>query len=424
MSSEWQTKTLNEVCIKITDGAHNSPKSVTVGKSMASVKDLTRFGVDLSQARLIANEDFETLVKQGCKPEIGDILIAKDGNSALDTVCTVKKPLEAVVLSSVAILRPDPSQLNSDYLKYYFSSIDVIDYLKSNFISGAAIPRVVLRDFKKAKITLPQLEEQNEIATILGALDDRIELLQQANTTLEAIAQALFKSWFVDFDPVHAKQQGRELEGMDSETAALFPDCFEESELGLVPKGWRVGRLGEYARQHKGSVNPLKQPDTKFDHFSLPAFDNGQIPVTELGVTILSNKTTMPADAVLLSKLNPRIPRIWLPIEVSQNAVCSTEFLVFVPDAGASKEFIYCSFATDQFQQLLCQLVTGTSNSHQRVKPDAVSKMLVVIPSTATLHVFEEIVKPLFDRIGKNRLKAQTLASCSICPPLPAAIFA
>ena len=111
---------------------------------MASVKDMTRFGIDLSEARKISHNDFEMLVRQGCKPEIGDVLIAKDGNSALDTTCCVDKSLDAVLLSSVAILRPNPKTLDSHFLKHYLSSPDVIAYLKSNFISGAAIPRVVL----------------------------------------------------------------------------------------------------------------------------------------------------------------------------------------------------------------------------------------------------------------------------------------
>ena len=98
----------------------------------------------------------------------------------------------------------------------------------------------------KIQICLPPHANSERIVTILGALDDRITLLRETNATLEAIAQALFKSWFVDFDPVHAKQQGRAPEGMDEATAALFPDSFEESELGLVPKGWRGGTLGRY----------------------------------------------------------------------------------------------------------------------------------------------------------------------------------
>ncbi|MFN3709512.1 MAG: restriction endonuclease subunit S [Alishewanella aestuarii] len=259
MTSEWKSATFGEACLKITDGAHNSPASVLHGKPMASVKDLTRFGVDLKSARLISQEDFDLLVKQGCKPSVGDVLIAKDGNSALDTVCSVDSELDAVLLSSVAILRPNPELLDSHFLKFYLSSPDVIGYLKNNFISGAAIPRVVLRDFKKAKISLPPLEEQKKIAAIFQALDDRIALLRETNISFEAIAQALFKSWFVDFDPVHANA-GNQEHTLPPEVQALFPSRFVESSQGLIPKGWKIAELGDFlgvlatGRRPKGGV--------------------------------------------------------------------------------------------------------------------------------------------------------------------------
>ncbi len=244
---------------------------------------------------------------------------------------------------------------------------------------------------------------------MLRMLDDRITLLRETNATLEAIAQALFKSWFVDFDPVRAKAEGRQPEGMDATTAALFPDSFEESELGLVPKGWSIGCVGDLSSQKKGSVNPFASPEVLFEHYSLPAFDSGQAPVFELGKEIKSNKTPLPEEAVLLSKLNPHIPRVWLPVSHGVNAVCSTEFLAYSPQGGASKELIYCLFSSDTFQQQLCQLVTGTSNSHQRVKPDQVLAVKLPIADKPALRAFTEIVRPLFDRVHAGRLQAQTL---------------
>lgn len=290
--SDWQTLTLVDVCSVITDGAHQSPKTVANGKPMASVKDLTRFGVDLSDTRHIAPEDFENLAKQGCRPQVGDVLIAKDGNSALDTVCTVDKPLDAVLLSSVAILRPNPDVLDSNFLKFYLSSPDTVAYLKSNFISGAAIPRVVLRDFKRAEISLPNLEAQKRISDVLQTIDDKIDLNRRINQTLEAMAQAIFKSWFVDFDPVKTKiaaiEQGQdplraamraisgkadaELDQMPRErhnqlaaTAALFPDEMEESALGEIPKGWKVSTIGEMVVITGGAT-----PDTKNESYWNP----------------------------------------------------------------------------------------------------------------------------------------------------------
>ena len=118
----------------------------------------------------------------------------------------------------------------------------------------------------------------------------------------------------------------------------------------------------------------------------------------------------MPVSAVLLSKLNPHIPRVWLPADVGEHAVCSTEFMAFVPHSGSSREIIYCLFSAEPFRQSLCQLVTGTSNSHQRVKPESVLQMPAVLPSRDLLHAFTQAVVPLYERVGMNRKQAQTLA--------------
>jgi type I restriction enzyme S subunit len=289
---------------------------------------------------------------------------------------------------------------------YLLQTIDL-----AAFNSGSAQPSLNRNFLYSIPLKIPARNIQNEIVEVLETLDDRITLLRETNTTLEAIAQALFKSWFVDFDPVHAKMQGRAPEGMDEATAALFPDSFEESELGPVPKGWSVGAVGDFARLKKGTVNPGNQPDTVFEHFSLPAFDDGQNPVIESGALIKSNKTPVPADAVLLSKLNPHIPRIWLPVSAGRNAVCSTEFLAFQPTGVGSRELIYCLFSSPEFISRLQQLVTGTSNSHQRIKPDQVALMTSVVPTASIASAFEILMRPVFERVHENRQKVQTLSA-------------
>lgn len=268
-----------------------------------------------------------------------------------------------------------------------------------------------LKDIRQLPVPLPARSVVDAVSQVVDALDDRITLLRETNATLEAIAQALFKSWFVDFDPVRAKMAGRVPEGVDEANAALFPDALEETELGVVPKGWRFGTVGDFARLKKGTVNPGSQPDAVFEHFSLPAFDNGCRPVVEHGEAIKSNKTPVPSDAVLLSKLNPHIPRVWLPVTCGSNAVCSTEFLVFQPVGVGSKELIYCTFSSPDFILRLQQLVTGTSNSHQRIKPDQVELMSCAVPSKDIASQFGFSMKPIFERVHANREQAQTLAS-------------
>lgn len=274
MAGERCTKTLGEVCSTITDGAHQSPKTVQSGMPMASVKDLNFWGLNLDTARHISHEDYEALVRQGCKPLVGDVLIAKDGNSALDTVCVIEEPIEVVLLSSVAILRPDSTKIDSKYLKYYFMAPNVIDYLKSNFISGAAIPRVILRDLKRAAITLPELDDQRAIAHILGTLDDKIELNRRRSQTLEAMAGALFQDWFVDFGPVRARMAGRE-RNLSADLWQLFPDGLDDDGK---PEGWVERPLDEVADFLNGVAlqkYPATDPDDSLPVIKIAELRNG-----------------------------------------------------------------------------------------------------------------------------------------------------
>ena len=185
------------------------------------------------------------------------------------------------------------------------------------------------------------------------------------NQTLEEMARALFKSWFVDFDPVRAKAALKQhalrhhiplagvpngdsaaptgewtverarayLAGMDPQIVDLFPDRLVDSELGEIPEGWEVRSFRDVVMQLRDNEKPLASSETVYSHYSIPAYDNGQFPKRELGATIKSVKTCVPPDTVLLSKLNPEIKRVWLPdITDNDRAICSTEFLVLRPN--------------------------------------------------------------------------------------------
>ena len=406
MSSEWTQTTLGDVCLKITDGAHASPKTVVTGKPMASVKDLTRFGVDLSSARLISVEDFENLVKQGCRPEVGDVLIAKDGNSALDTVCSVSSLLDAVLLSSVAILRPDPAKIDTDFLKFYLSSTDVIDYLKSTFISGAAIPRVVLRDFKKAEISIPPITSQRNITSVLNALENRIFLLRETNATLEAIAQALFKSWFVDFDPVRAKMEGRAPEGMDEATAALFPDALEESELGWVPKGWQICALDEIATYLNGLAQQ-KFPPTGTDDLpviKIAQLRKGDTAGADRAARSLKQDYVIQNGDVLFSWSGSLEVEIWCGGEGALN-----QHLFKVTSSRYPKWFYY--FWTRHHLEHFRQVAASKATTMGHIQRSHLSAAKVSVPSLEVLNMGNELLEPLVNRVVENRLQAQTLST-------------
>jgi type I restriction enzyme S subunit len=177
----------------------------------------------------------------------GDILFARRGAQATGLSAIVdQRYVGALCGTGALLLRVKSANVDPHYLSIYLSSEFAFDWLRTHAV-GAVMPNLNTAIIGALPLILPTISEQKELSLFLGALDDRITLLRETNATLEAIAQALFKSWFVDFDPVRAKMEGRAPEGMDEATATLFPDSFEEPELGLVPRGWRVGNVGTIA---------------------------------------------------------------------------------------------------------------------------------------------------------------------------------
>jgi type I restriction enzyme S subunit len=258
----------------------------------------------------------------------------------------------------------------------------------------------------------PPLEEaeQQVIALILGNLDDRIELNRRMNETLESIARTIFKSWFVDFDPVHARMEGRQPVGMDAETAKLFSDSFVESSIGKVPVGWGVGVVADSADIQKDSLDPSEFPSEAFHLYSIPAYDSGLMPDLVDGGQIKSNKFVVPEGAMLVSKLNPRIPRVWLPIDnPSKRQICSTEFMVMTPKDGFTAEYLFSFFSSENFFNTFVTLVTGTSGSHQRVKPDYLKSMASLLPSRDVVESYSELVRPLLTKILRNKQQSEAI---------------
>jgi len=308
-------------------------------------------------------------------------------------------------------------QVEPRYLYYYLTTKAFTEYLTRIADSHtSAYPAFNPDVIKRAELILPPEDEQRAIAHILGTLDDKIELNRRMNETLEQMARAIFKAWFVDFEPVRAKMEGRwkrgqSLPGLPAHLYDLFPDRLVDSELGEIPQGWKVGSVMDIIEISRNSILPLRYPDEFFDHFSIPAFDDGKMPVTQLGKEIKSNKFIVHPNSVLLSKLNPRIPRVWLPIVTEgKRSICSTEFIVAIPTNKTTREYIYALFSSFEFSRDFSLLVTGTSGSHQRVKPESLLSMCIVIPQSNIISEFTKIVKPFYKLCLNNLLQSATLS--------------
>lgn len=186
MKSEWITSTIGDVCSVVTDGAHNSPKSVEKGRYMASVKDFTDFGFDFSNCRQISEEDYERLCKQGCVPKKNDILVGKDGARYFEDIIIYKQDEKPALLSSIAILRVDCSKITPEFLYYTLKTPAIKKNVRDNYGSGSAIPRIVLKDFKRMPFSFPSIEEQQKITEICVAIDSKIQVNNTINENLAA----------------------------------------------------------------------------------------------------------------------------------------------------------------------------------------------------------------------------------------------
>jgi type I restriction enzyme S subunit len=185
----WAVSTLGDVCTRITDGAHQSPATAKAGMPMASVKDMTPRSLELSTCRLISQEDYEMLVRQNCRPRSGDVLVSKDGANFLKDVFPLFEDSVAVLLSSVAILQPS-SKISSVLLSLSLREPANKDRLKG-FVSGAAIPRVVLKDFKLHKLLLPARHIQRRFAEVCSPMVQQAVMLENCNRSLRATRDLL-----------------------------------------------------------------------------------------------------------------------------------------------------------------------------------------------------------------------------------------
>lgn len=413
MSTVWSKVRLGNVCIKIGSGA--TPRG-------GSEVYMATGPYALIRSQNVHNDGFrhdglafisERHASELANVEVleGDVLLNITGDSVA-RVCQVdRRILPARVNQHVAIIRPRRQAIDPHFLRYALVSPEMQARMVSWAGSGGtrnALTKAMVESFDVLAPTT--LGAQRAIASVLGMLDDRIELNRQLNETLETMARALFRSWFIDFDPVRAKADGRDSR-LPKSLTDLFPDSFEDSELGEIPKGWKVGCLHDVVEQLRDQENPLASPEALYHHFSLPAFDDGQSPKAEYGESIKSQKSRVPAGTVLLSKLNPEIERVWLvDVRTSERAVCSTEFLVLRPRAPFTRSFAYCLVRSPGFRQQIEGLVTGTSKSHQRAPAGAVLDLAAVIPPAAVVTAFDRTAENLLKRVLENRRASRTLA--------------
>ena len=235
----WQLQSVEDSMERIIDYRGKTPRKTLSGIPLITAK-IVKGGRIMPPNEFIATEDYDSWMNRGL-PKQGDVVMTTE--APLGEIAQIDNRKVALGQRLIT-LRGKPDVLNNTYLKFAMQAAFVQNQLKARS-TGTTVLGISQRELRKVEIPLPPLSEQHRIAHILGTLDQKIELNRQMNETLEATARAIFKSWFVDFDPVKAKMEGRKPACMDIETAALFPSAFQDSPLGKIPKGWRVSTIDE-----------------------------------------------------------------------------------------------------------------------------------------------------------------------------------
>ena len=413
MWGEWIECALADACSSIDYGLTASAVDYDAGPRFLRITDIVSGHIDWNTVPHVAADE-EATAKY--RLHDGDIVLARTGAST-GASAYIKNPPPAVFASYLIRLQVKP-KFDPRFVAYYLRSDNFWTFIRGVLGDKSAQPNASASTMTKAPLRAPKdKDEQRAIAHILGTLDDKIELNRRMSETLEQMARAIFKAWFVDFVPVRAKMEGRwergqSLPGLPAHLYDLFPARLVDSELGEIPEGWEVGAFGGVVELLRDQENPLDSPDARFRHFSIPAFDDGQWPKEELGQSIKSLKLRVPPGVVLVSKLNPEIERVWL-VDVQRNdrAVCSTEFLVVRPRAPFGRAFTYCLARSPLFRQQIEGLVTGTSKSHQRAQAGSILDLRVVRPMGALVEAFERTAEALLDRTLECRRESRTLAA-------------
>ena len=294
------------------------------------------------------------------------------------------------------------------FISYFLKTVDFFAYSDK-----AAVPGVNRNHLHEALADIPPLPEQKLIAKFLGGLDDRIALLRETNATLEAIAQALFKSWFVDFDPVRAKMEGRTPEGMDEATAALFPDSFEESELGLVPKGWRVSTVGEEVDTVGGATPDTKDPSywepaehawttpKDLSGISSPVLLDTERKVSTKGIGKISSGL-LPAGTLLMSSRAPigYLAIANMPVAINQG------YIAMPP--GSKLPPLYMLFWCQQNMDTIKNHANGST--FIEISKKAFRPLPILVSTAGVLEKFVGVAGALFERLVENERQAKILA--------------
>jgi len=382
---------------------------VPIGTPIITVEHLGENRILHQGVPLVSDDDKERLSKYTLRK--GDIVFSRVGS--VDRRALVTEAEEGWLFSGRCLrVRPDPNKIDSVYLSYFFGLPSFKEHIRAIAV-GATMPSLNTEILSNVVVLYPpDLNEQRAIARILSSLDDKIELNRRMNQTLEAMARAIFKSWFVDFDPVRAKADGREPEGMDADTAALFPDGFEDSDIGEIPKGWIVRSIGDVVNVLGGGTPSTIETSyweggihsfcTPKDMSSLtsPILLNTERHLTDKGLVKVSSGQ-LPIGTVLMSSRAPigYLAISEIPVSINQGIIA------MVCDKDLPNLYVL-NWAQTNMEGFIA---VANGSTFLEISKWNFRPIKVLVPPTSILKEFMRAIDPVYLQITNNAKQSLTL---------------
>lgn len=397
----WRTLTLRQAGVELIDCVHKTPAARSEGFPYVAIPDMKSGRIDFSNARRISPSDFVEWTRKA-HPRQDDVVLSRRTNPGVTAVDDTGT--EFALGQNLVLLRADGKAVHPPFLRWLCRGPEWWGQIEKFLNVGAVFSSLRCGDVPNFEFTIPPLTEQREIASILGALEDKIELNRRVAATLEEMARALYRSWFVDFDPVKAKAEGLAPAFMDEATATLFPDRFWGDGL---PEGWRRGRLSDVAINPRTGVKP-EQIDPSTPYIGLEHMPRRSIRLGDWGTAedVGSQKSAMRRGDFLFGKLRPYFHKVGIsPVD----GICSTDIIVVRPKAPEWASFVLSVISSDDFVE---HTNAGSSGTRMpRTSWGEMGRYEVVIPPVPVAAAFEAALSSMRDRIVTGVHEARTLAT-------------
>ncbi len=400
--SEWQILSFKEAGVQLIDCDHKTPPASSYGYPYVTIPQIKNGRIDVSEARRITAEHFKEWTRKA-NPKPFDVVLSRRCNPG--ETAHVPAGLEFALGQNLVLLRANGEKVFPRYLRWLTRGVLWWEQISKFINVGAVFDSLRCADVPNFQFPIPALHEQKAIASILTALDDKIELNRRMNANLEAMARAVFKSWFVDFDPVRAKMAGRQPFGMSAATAALFPSRLAPSELGDIPEGWSVDQIGNAVTAVGGSTPSTENLEywtdgqyawvTPKDLSALksPVLFTTERRITDAGIRVISSGL-LPSGTVLMSS---RAPIGYIAIAETSVAI-NQGFIAIVCDKELPNLYVW------QWLHANLDMIKSHANgsTFQEISKGSFRPLPCIIPSAKVLEKFQAIVLPIWQKLVAN----------------------